>query len=64
MPPPDSRASHFSCAVTIRFHGSTTGIACTVVGAFIEVLGRERESHASSEKNHARAVDKARDVSE
>jgi hypothetical protein len=61
---PDSRASHFSCALTIRFHGSTTGIARAVVDAFIEVPGRERESHTSSEKSRARAVDKARDVNE
>ena len=34
-----------------------------VVDAFIEVPGRERGSHASSERV-ARAVDKARDVNE
>tara|TARA_B100000674_G_scaffold84727_1_gene58806 strand:+ start:1432 stop:1635 length:204 start_codon:yes stop_codon:yes gene_type:complete len=63
MPPPDSRAFHFSCALTVGFRGST-GIARAVVDAFIEVPGRERGSHASSEKSRARAVDKARDVNE
>jgi hypothetical protein len=45
--PPLSLVSFF---VTIRFRGSTTGIARAVVDAFIEVPGRERESHASSER--------------
>ena len=53
----------FRVALTIRFRGSTTGIARAAVDAFIEVPGRKRGSHASSERV-ARAVDKARDVNE